>query len=118
MSKTRAAARLLPEFSADRLSDCAPQALAVAAGRLRRFADAISTVAVTTVGVGAFYGIAGMAQNGVIDAELLTRCLSIVCPLLTMVQYVAPAPLVADATWRMSATSMPTQAIILQAVLW
>jgi len=83
--------------------------------KLRRLTDLLFTIAATTFGVGAFYAIAGMAKNGVINAELLTTALSLACPLITMAQYVAPGPMVVDATLKMNAAGVPTQAIMLQA---
>eukprot|EP00428_Durinskia_dybowskii_P038975 CAMPEP_0170257768 /NCGR_PEP_ID=MMETSP0116_2-20130129/28749_1 /TAXON_ID=400756 /ORGANISM="Durinskia baltica, Strain CSIRO CS-38" /LENGTH=323 /DNA_ID=CAMNT_0010508801 /DNA_START=24 /DNA_END=992 /DNA_ORIENTATION=- len=77
--------------------------------------NACLTAAATTFGVGAFYAVAGMAQTGLIDAVIFTWMLSLACPMVTMVQFVAPAGLVTEAIRTSNAELLPTQAIALQA---
>jgi len=77
--------------------------------------DLALTVVSTVIGVAALYGVAGLTDVGLLDAASLTRSLSLACPIVTMVQFVAPAPLVIDAIKKMSGQGLPSQAFVSQA---
>jgi len=63
--------------------------------------DLSLTVVATCLGVALLYGVAFSAQADIIDAAQLTSFLAKACPFVTMVAFIAPAPIVANAlhTW-------------------
>jgi len=77
--------------------------------------DLALLVGALALGVGAVWGTAGLTDAGVISKESLTSALALVCPLVTMCQYVAPIPIVLDAVKQFSAQSLPLQVFQSQA---
>eukprot|EP00931_Biecheleriopsis_adriatica_P104663 TRINITY_DN79308_c0_g1_i1.p1 TRINITY_DN79308_c0_g1~~TRINITY_DN79308_c0_g1_i1.p1 ORF type:complete len:329 (+),score=69.20 TRINITY_DN79308_c0_g1_i1:81-1067(+) len=80
-----------------------------------RLADAVLTFASMLAAAGAIWSVAYLAQLGILDREALTLSLSIACPLITIVAFVAPAPMVIEAVKRMNASNLPTQVFQSQA---
>lgn len=72
------------------------------------FVDFSLTVAVLLSAVGAVYGVAALADMGVVNKASLTLFLSVSSPMVTMCQFVAPIPVVSGAMRSMSVQSMPT----------
>jgi len=82
-----------------------PMTALLPSGDVVDFALTVSTIA---VGAGAIYSIASLTERGWVDKDRLTMSLSIACPLVTMVQYVSPGPVVLDALRKNNASNLPT----------
>mmetsp|Transcript_74011 Transcript_74011/g.239272 ORF Transcript_74011/g.239272 Transcript_74011/m.239272 type:complete len:322 (-) Transcript_74011:121-1086(-) len=94
-----------PGFITGAGSRAMPRARLLPSGMVVDFVLTISTIA---VGVGLIFGVAQLTWEGLIDKQTFTTILSIACPLVTMVQFVSPTPVVMDAIRKMSSSSLPT----------
>lgn len=77
--------------------------------------DFTLTFVSVVIGVTGLYCIAILAWHGIIDAESLTFFLAMACALVTMLQYVAAAPLVKEAVQTNNAQRLPIQVFVSQA---
>eukprot|EP00442_Polarella_glacialis_P046743 CAMPEP_0115095476 /NCGR_PEP_ID=MMETSP0227-20121206/29061_1 /TAXON_ID=89957 /ORGANISM="Polarella glacialis, Strain CCMP 1383" /LENGTH=359 /DNA_ID=CAMNT_0002488847 /DNA_START=117 /DNA_END=1196 /DNA_ORIENTATION=+ len=71
-------------------------------------ADVALTLCTMCLGVGSIYYVSYLANIGILDREVLKLSLSLACPLITIVSYVAPTPMVIEAVLRMNAQRLPT----------
>lgn len=69
--------------------------------------DFVLTASSLAVGLGIIFGIAALADVGIIDAVKLKMVLSTVCPLVTMSQFVSPIPTVLEALRKLDARNLP-----------
>lgn len=77
------------------------------AGGLLAFVDFVLTASSLGISAGIIFGIAGLTDLGILDAEMLTSLLSLVCPLVTMIQFVSPVPVVVDAVRKLDGQDLP-----------
>mmetsp|Transcript_81930 Transcript_81930/g.235404 ORF Transcript_81930/g.235404 Transcript_81930/m.235404 type:complete len:273 (+) Transcript_81930:146-964(+) len=77
--------------------------------------DLSLTVVATCLGVALLYGVAFSAQADIIDAAQLTSFLAKACPFVTMVAFIAPAPIVANAMHTLDSTRLAPNAYRAQA---
>lgn len=75
---------------------------------VKTLVDCLLLVSSISIGVGSLYGLAGLTGIGLIEKKQFTLFLSIAAPLVTMGQYVSPAPVVMDALRRMNPQNLPT----------
>eukprot|EP00747_Dinoflagellata_sp_TGD_P165456 gnl/TRDRNA2_/TRDRNA2_186745_c0_seq1.p1 gnl/TRDRNA2_/TRDRNA2_186745_c0~~gnl/TRDRNA2_/TRDRNA2_186745_c0_seq1.p1 ORF type:complete len:289 (-),score=55.27 gnl/TRDRNA2_/TRDRNA2_186745_c0_seq1:188-1054(-) len=73
------------------------------------------TCCTLAMGIFALYGVIALADVGIVDKNSLTSFLSLAAPLLTMVQFVSPFPLMAEAIRKMNVQNVPTQVFKSQA---
>jgi len=78
-------------------------------GALAPFIDFAIMVFSLTIGVVLLNGICSLTDIGWLDRDTFTIYLSMACPLLTMVQFVSPAPLVIEAIQLLNVQNLPTQ---------
>lgn len=77
------------------------------AGGLLVLVDLVLTVATLTISTGIIFGLAGLTDLGIIDKELCTTSMSILCPLVTMIQFLSPFPVVVDAVRKLNGKDLP-----------
>jgi hypothetical protein len=70
--------------------------------------DFTLTVSSISIGVGTIYGTASLAEMGFIDKDTLKLILSCVCPLVVMLQYISPIPVVLEALRKLDVQNLPT----------
>lgn len=79
------------------------------------FIDLILTFTSLAIGLGVIFGIAALADMGIIDGAMLQGGLSLVCPCVTMTQFASPAPVVMEALRKLDVKNLPIPVIISQA---
>lgn len=70
--------------------------------------DFVLTVSSLVLGLGTLFGIAALADMGVIDGSRLKIFMSFVCPMVTMTQFISPIPVVLEALRKLDAQHLPT----------
>jgi len=68
-----------------------------------------------SISLGTIWGIVSLTVMGLIEARAMTAFLAVLAPLVTMTQYVAPVPVVLEATQTMSAANLSKVSFQLQA---
>lgn len=77
--------------------------------------DCVLTFSSLAIGLGVIFGVAALADMGIIDGLMLKMFLSIVCPLVTMTQFASPTPVVMEALRKLDVQNLPTPVFISQA---
>jgi len=85
------------------------KALPIGALPIAAVIDFVLTVSSISSGAGALYMFAGLAETGVLDKDSATVVLSLAAPVVTMLLYVSPIPVVAEAVRTLNAQNLPTQ---------
>mmetsp|Transcript_14923 Transcript_14923/g.26560 ORF Transcript_14923/g.26560 Transcript_14923/m.26560 type:complete len:311 (+) Transcript_14923:65-997(+) len=76
-------------------------------GGLLVLVDLVLTVATLTISTGIIFGLAALTDLGIVNKELCMVSLSIVCPLVTMTQFMSPFPVVVDAVRKVDGKDLP-----------
>lgn len=81
----------------------------------RKVYDAAMLILALSISLGFIWGIVSLTAVGLIDEQAMTAVLSLLAPLVTMVQYVAPSPVVLESTRSMNGTNLSRVSFQLQA---
>jgi uncharacterized protein with PQ loop repeat len=69
--------------------------------------DCLLTIASVVIAVALLYGTAALAEAGIVNKGQLKMTLSLVCPAVTMTQFISPIPVVLDALRKMDVQNLP-----------
>lgn len=78
--------------------------------------DVLLTVLALVIGIAGMYSVVLLAEAGIVVKEHAKARLGMVAILVTMLAYVVPIPIVADAIRKMNPQSLPTEVFQLQAI--
>lgn len=76
-------------------------------GPILALVDFVLTASSLALGLGTLFGIAALADMNIIDGSRLKFLLSIICPLITMAQFVSPIPVVLEAVRKLDVQNLP-----------
>jgi len=77
--------------------------------------DCALTFSSLAIGLGVIFGVAALADMGIINGPMLQTVLAVICPMVTMTQFASPTPVVLEGLRKLDVQNLPKPVFISQA---